>query len=237
MLLRGGRGGGRAGGRGVGLLLPLEHLEHAIGDDESADDVDRGGGDRDEAEERADEPVIRAGGDERADEADRRDRVRRGHERRVQERRHARDHEEADEAGEHEDVELQEGEAHRVAPSCVMSIALVISSAGSSLSAPSLMRCCRSVRMLRLSISLACSGTVAARFIAPMIVTPFTAIVSPGFVSSQLPPASAARSTITAPGCIPRTIAAVMSLGAGLPGMSAVVITRSCMTMCLPIAS
>ena len=60
-----------------------------------------------------------------------------------------------------------------------------------------------------------------------MIVTPPTRIVSFGFVSSQFPPASAARSTITEPGCIDSTIAFVMSTGAARPGMSAVVMTRS----------
>ena len=33
-------------------LLALEHLEHAVGDHEPAHDVDRGGGDRDEAQTR-----------------------------------------------------------------------------------------------------------------------------------------------------------------------------------------
>ena len=51
-------------------------------------------------------PVLAARGDDRADERDARDRVGRRHERRVQQRRHARDDLVADEAGEDEDVEL-----------------------------------------------------------------------------------------------------------------------------------
>ena len=50
---------------------------------------------------------------------------------------------------------------------------------------------------------------------------------SPGSVSSQLPPVSAARSTITEPGRIARTAAAVTSFGAGRPGIAAVVMTTS----------
>lgn len=60
-----------------------------------------------------------------------------------------------------------------------------------------------------------------------MIVTPWRTTASPGTVSSQLPPCSAARSTITLPGFMLCTISAVISLGAGLPGISAVVITMS----------
>ena len=59
------------------------------------------------------------------------------------------------------------------------------------------------------------------------MVTPSRSTISPGSVGSQLPPASAARSTITEPGRIARDGAAGISLGAGRPGMSAVVITTS----------
>jgi hypothetical protein len=44
---------------------------------------------------------------------------------------------------------------------------------------------------------------------------------------AQLPPCSAARSIITDPGRIPRTISSVMSTGARWPGISAVGITAS----------
>ena len=65
------------------------------------------------------------------------------------------------------------------------------------------------------------------RFVVPSIRTPFTSITFPGSVSSELPPVSAARSTMTDPGFIERTMSAVMSFGAGRPGIAAVVITMS----------
>ena len=49
----------------------------------------------------------------------------------------------------------------------------------------------------------------------------------PALVNSQLPPRSAARSTITEPGAILATISAVTRTGDFLPGMAAVVITAS----------
>ena len=60
-----------------------------------------------------------------------------------------------------------------------------------------------------------------------MMVRPPTFLLSPGTVSSQFPPASEARSTTTEPVRIASTISLVISLGAGRPGMSAVVITTS----------
>ncbi len=52
-------------------------------------------------------------------------------------------------------------------------------------------------------------------------------MTSPGTVSSQLPPVSAAISTITEPGCILATVSAMISFGAARPGTSAVVMTTS----------
>ena len=66
-----------------------------------------------------------------------------------------------------------------------------------------------------------------------MMVTPCFTTTLPGTVSSQLPPCSAARSTITLPGFIDRTISAVISFGAGLPGISAVVMMMSTSFACL----
>ena len=80
---------------------------------------------------------------------------------------------------------------------------------------------------MREYIWLACSGIALGRLGSPTMVTPSSVTVSPGRVSSQFPPASAARSTITEPGRIPRAASAVMSTGAGRPGMSAVVMTAS----------
>ena len=59
------------------------------------------------------------------------------------------------------------------------------------------------------------------------MTTPPCSTVCPGRVSSQLPPVSAARSTITLPGFIPATIAAVTIFGAGRPGTAAVHTTTS----------
>ncbi len=69
------------------------------------------------------------------------------------------------------------------------------------------------------------------------MVTPSTCAVSPGRESSQLPPPSAARSTMTAPGFMLRTISPVSSLGANTPPMSAVVITTSDCATCAASSS
>ncbi len=71
----------------------------------------------------------------------------------------------------------------------------------------------------------------------PTMVTPCGWVTWPGSVSSQLPPRSAARSTITEPGFIAETISAVTSTGALLPGTLAVVITTSLSATVLPISS
>jgi hypothetical protein len=54
------------------------------------------------------------------------------------------------------------------------------------------------------------------------MVTPPCSTRSPGRVSSQLPPLSAAMSTISAPGFMPATIVALSIFGAGRPGTAAV---------------
>ena len=59
------------------------------------------------------------------------------------------------------------------------------------------------------------------------MVTPSRSTISPGTVSSQFPPASAATSTTTDPGRMRVTAAAGIRRGAGRPGTSAVVITAS----------
>ena len=61
-------------------------------------------------------------------------------------------------------------------------------------------------------------GHLAGRFSGEAILTSWRTTVCPGSVSSQLPPASPARSTITEPGFIPSTASAVTSRGAGRPG-------------------
>ncbi len=59
--------------------------------------------------------------------------------------------------------------------------------------------------------------------VTPLSVTIFWS----GTVRSQLPPRSAARSTMTEPRFIMRTMSSVQSFGAGRPGISAVVMTMS----------
>ena len=63
-----------------------------------------------------------------------------------------------------------------------------------------------------------CSGIPAGRFSGETIFTSWRTTVSPGSVSSQLPPASPAMSTITEPAFIPSTASAVTSRGRGAPG-------------------
>lgn len=72
------------------------------------------------------------------------------------------------------------------------------------------------------------------RSVKPMIFTPLgVVIIFSGWVRSQLPPVSAARSTITEPGLRMATCSLVISLGAGLPGMRAVVMMMSTYSHCL----
>ena len=66
-----------------------------------------------------------------------------------------------------------------------------------------------------------------------MIVTPLSVTTaSPATVPSTLPPLAAAMSTITLPDLIEATISAVISRGAGRPGISAVVMMMSTSAAC-----
>src|SRR6266850_2235778 len=130
------------------LALP-EHLEHAIGDDEAADDVCRREHDGDEADDERERVLVAEAGDEhRSDNHDPVDRVRAGHQRRVQQRRHLRDHLEAEEDREDQDRQLED-EQRRVAHAATSSrwvtqAPAVISSSQSSSSSPPGARCCSS---------------------------------------------------------------------------------------------
>src|SRR5215213_10356687 len=128
----------------------LEHLQHAVGDQEAADHVDRAEGDRDHEQELVEEAVDLADQQQSAEQHDAVDRVGGGHQRRVQRVRHLRDHLEADERRQHEDVQLGK-QIHQaltpaacLAPSCTISPSRVmhapemISSSKSSVSSPSL---------------------------------------------------------------------------------------------------
>ena len=91
----------------------------------------------------------------------------------------------------------------------------------------SLVKACTKAVRLRENSRLAWSGIDGREVERRQDRDAAPATVSPGRDSSQLPPPSAARSTMTAPGFIDRTISAVMSLGANTPPISAVVITTS----------
>ncbi len=63
--------------------------------------------------------------------------------------------------------------------------------------------------------------------VADDVHTADVCVTSLGTVTSQLPPCSAARSTITLPGRIDSTISRVINFGAGFPGINAVVMMMS----------
>ena len=118
-----------------------------------------------------------------------------------------------------------------------MQLAMVMSSSKSG-PAPSLpTTCSRKFPIFRAYIWLAWTGIELGSPSGPWIATPWKSTVSPGLVSAQLPPVSAAMSTITAPGRMPATIASVTILGAGRPGTAAVVITKSTAATCSPSVS
>ena len=87
----------------IGLALPPEHGQHAIGDQESADDVHRGQCDRAAAEILGQFGLAAARGHDGADDRDARNRVRAGHQRRVQGRRNLGDDLESNEYRQYED--------------------------------------------------------------------------------------------------------------------------------------
>ena len=74
-------------------------------------------------------------------------------------------------------------------------------------------------------------------FTGPRTVTPSCSTTSPAFVTSQLPPVSAARSTITELGRMPFIWSFVTRMGALRPGMAAVVMTTSAPLMYLASSS
>src|ERR1700728_518386 len=254
---------------GLRLRTRLEHVEHPVGDEEAADDVDRAEGDRDHEQRLAE--GVQFGEPEQqqaAEQHDPVDRVGAAHQRRVQRVGHLGDHDETDEAREHEDREVRRQYACQhhpsspplppsptvgplvvvdvsstaalapgftISPSRTMQAPATISSSKSSFSStspsapPSLAATSRSssASTLRANICEECSAMLAGRFKGETIFTSCLTTVWPGSVSSQLPPDSPAKSTITEPGFMPRTASAVTNLGAGRPGTSAVVMTTS----------
>src|SRR5690606_30768629 len=230
--------------RGAGLLL--EHPQHPVGDHEATDDVDGTEDDRDEQDDAAHHVVTdsHAEHQHRAEHDDPVDRVGRRHQRRVQRVRHLGDHQESGEPGQHHDGQVldQHEVFHHASPDCS---AVCSGSAGSSdrpatqaLSTISSLESMASTPLsstssssssttLRAYSSLAWSGISAGRFNGDTMVTSCLTTTRPGSVSSQLPPLSPARSTITLPAFMPCTASAVTSVGALRPGTCAVVITTS----------
>src|SRR5688500_14473112 len=223
----------------------IEHLEHAVGDEETTDDVDRPEDDRDRPRELDQRGRTLGADDEQvARQHDPVDRFRERHQRGVQHRRHLRDHLETDEHRKDEDRDLID-QAHgappavagaptasrtrsfTIWPSCVTAAPAVISSSKSSASSPSGARWVRRFTTLFAYSRLEWKGIWLGRLSVASIVTPSFTVTVPGAVSSQFPPVSAAMSTTTEPGRMARTISALTSLGAGRPGTAAVVITMS----------
>src|SRR6266851_2172714 len=236
---------------------PAEHLEHPAGDHIAADHVhrgERGGCKGQDVSER----VVRGHRDEHgAGQHDAVDRVGRRHQGRVQGGRHLADHLEAHQQGQHEDRYVSEQyRGHGVAPpgasapgwdvasraavagwmtapSWVMTTPAWISSEGSMASAPPAVMCSSRALMLRARKADAAPGTVAARFPAPMMVTPFpVTIVWSGTEPATLPPSGPdPMSTTTEPAVIALSASSVISSGGLRPGTWAVVITTSCRAM------
>src|SRR5258706_1868491 len=240
-------GSGRLGGG----LVAFEHLQHPVGDDEAADDVRRREDDGHETEDDGDRRVGARRYEQRAHEDDAVDRVGARHQGRVEHGRHLGDDLDADKDREHEECEfVQQFAGHlaaavticlarsfTISPPWVTQLPLVISSSKSSTIDPSLTRCRSRLATLRAYSWLACKGIVDGTLRVPMIVTPPTSTSLPAFVSSTLPPVSAARSTMTDPGRMPLTMSPVTSSGARRPGTAAVVMTTSDFATCSPMSS
>ena len=87
------------------------------------------------------------------------------------------------------------------------------------------------VRKFSRFLAYSAEASAASRpgtFTWPTMVTPWAWATSPGLEPTTLPPCSTARSTITLPGFMDATISSVTSVGAGRPGIRAVVMTMSC---------
>src|SRR5690242_18675574 len=132
-------------------LLALEHAEHAVRDEEAADDVDRAERDRDHEQDVVEHAVDVADQQQAAEHDDAVDGVRAAHQRGVQRVGHLRDHLEADERGEHEDGQLGQEVHQTTFPSRTTQAPLTTSS---SKSKPSSI----SDRMLRAYSEDACSA-------------------------------------------------------------------------------
>src|SRR3984893_1487773 len=191
-----------------GARLLLEHSEHPVCHEEPAHHVDCAEGDRDHQQrplERTRRPPAEQ--HKTCKQHDAVDGVGAGHERGVKGVGHLGDHGEADKGGQHQDRQVAD-ECHRASVNWslveVTQHAARISSERSGTISPSVSMCSSSAATLREYSSLACSGIVAGRFNGDAMVTPCRTTVSPGTVSSQLPPASPATATPKMADRIPR---------------------------------
>src|ERR1700674_362867 len=233
-----------------GLVAPFEHLQHPVGNDETADHVGGGESHSEQPQDDIDRRARPRRDDDRSHQDDPVDRVGSRHQGRVENRRHLRDDLDPDEDRQHEEGQLVDqlvahfagsrsclARSLTISPPCVTQLPLVISSSKSRVMAPSLTRWRSRFATLRANSWLVASGIVEGTLRVPMMVTPATSTSLPAWVSSTLPPVSAARSTMTEPGRMPCTISAVTNTGARRPGMAAVVMTTSDLATCSPISS
>ncbi len=127
------------------------------------------------------------------------------------------------------------GGGHVFSPSRETVIVRSTTSSQSMTSWPSLPGVMSFIRFTRL-VPYSCeawAGRRPARSVWPMIVTRLgVTTTSSGSEPSTLPPLDAARSTMTEPGFMDATISAVISRGAGRPGMRAVVMMMSTSLAC-----
>src|SRR3954470_15858230 len=162
-------------------LAALEHLEHAVGDQEAADHVDGPEGDGDDEQQLVEEALDGPDQQQAAEHDDAVDGVRAAHQRRVQRVRHLRDHLEADERRQYEDGDLRH-EIHQRSttfPSRTTQAPATTSSSKSNSSSSRL-------RTLRAYSEEACSAISEGRLSGvAMITPPSVRYVSPGRASSQ----------------------------------------------------
>src|SRR3954466_9502970 len=130
-------------------LAALEHLEHAVGDQEAADHVDGPEGDGDDEQQLVEEALDGPDQQQAAEHDDAVDGVCAGHQRRVQRVGHLRDDLEAHERRQHQDGDLDDqvhvyaasaaflAPSWTISPSRVTQAPAMISSSKSSLTLPS----------------------------------------------------------------------------------------------------
>src|SRR3954454_6010672 len=148
-------------------LAALEHLEHAVGDQEAADHVDGPEGDGDDEQQLVEEALDGPDQQQAAEHDDAVDGVRAAHQRRVQRVGHLGDDLEADERREHQDRELRD-EGHERSTTFPSRTTHAPATTSPSKSNPS----SSSARMLRAYSEDACSAISDGRFNGATMRTP-----------------------------------------------------------------